>query len=255
MGRPLLKRRIIPVELLMDGRLVKSSRFDTFRDVGDPLKSSQVYANQDADELVLLNVERDRRDPLAVVPILQKIAETCFMPIAAGGGLVTIADAAALFTAGADKVIINSAAYTDKALLSEIAHRYGSQALVVSIDVALGAAGYELYSNCGRRKQSIGLDDHLRQVIDAGAGEILLNAIDRDGVMQGYDLALLAHVRTICSVPLIICGGAGNYNHLLEAFELGADATACGSLFNFGDNNPLRVKAFLKNHNVPLKKI
>lgn len=252
----MLKHRIIPVELLLDGRLVKSVQFEGFRDVGDPLKSSQVYADQDADELVLLNVGRERRNSADIVPYLEKVVETCFMPIAAGGGVISIEDAAALFNAGADKVVVNSAAYTDKPLLSEIARRYGRQSLVISIDVVReSSGGYQLFSHCGRRRQLLDLDQHIEAVIAAGAGEILLNSIDRDGRMNGYDLDLLEHVRSRCDVPLIICGGAGNYTHLLDAFERGADAVACGSLFNFGDNNPLRVKSFLKNRGVLVKKI
>jgi imidazole glycerol-phosphate synthase subunit HisF len=240
----------------MNGRLVKSSQFEKFRDVGDPLKSSQVYADQDADELIILNVDRENRVSDDLIPWLRKISQTCFMPIAAGGGVRSIEDALALFEAGTDKVVINSAAYENPNLLEQIAARWGSQALVVSIDVKRSPDGsYGLYNDCARRSTSVDLVTHMTKVVDVGAGEIFLNSIDRDGVMKGYDLDLLASVRPHCDVPLIICGGAGNYTHLLDAFELGVDAVACGSLFNFGDNNPLRVKSFLKNRNVSLKRI
>lgn len=252
----MLKRRIIPVELLLDGRLVKSRCFDTMRDVGDPVKSSQVYSDQDADELIILNISRMHRGPAEMAAQLEAIAGTCFMPIAAGGGIASIDDAAALFAAGADKVVVNSAAYTSPELLSGIASRWGNQALVVSIDVARATPdGYALRSDCARRTEAAGLDAHIAAAIALGAGEIMINSIDNDGVMDGYDLTLLRRAREACKVPLIVCGGAGNYLHLKEAFELGADAVACGSLFNFGDNNPLRAKSFLKNYNIPLKKV
>lgn len=252
----MLKRRIIPVELLLNGRLVKTLGFDTFRDVGDPLKSSQVYSDQDADELILLNIDRDRRDPRETVRHLRDIASKCFMPIAVGGGVRAIDDAALLFDAGADKVVVNSAAYSDSALLSGIADRWGSQALVISIDVARASdGGYVAKSECGTREEAADPVEHVRSMIDVGAGEILINSIDNDGAMGGYDLALIRLIRPICSLPLIVCGGAGHYLHLKEAFELGVNAVACGSLFNFGDNNPLRVKSFLKNYAVPLKQI
>ncbi len=139
----MLKNRIIPVELLHKGRLGKSIQVDSFRDVGDPLKSSQVYSDQDADELILLNVDREFRDPKETANFLQKISTKCFMPIAAGGGITTIEDATLLFQAGADKVVVNTAAFTNNDLLSEIVKRWGSQALVISIDVSKDALSHK----------------------------------------------------------------------------------------------------------------
>lgn len=256
MGRPLLKKRIIPVELLLNGRLVKTLRFDTFRDVGDPLKSSQVYSDQDADELILLNIDRGVRNTALTAAVLEAIAGACFMPIAVGGGVASVEDATRLFDAGADKVIVNSAAYRNFGLLEGIASRWGSQALVVSIDAEKDAQRrYAVRSDCARRVEDIPLDLHMRRVIDHGAGEVMINSVDQDGVMNGYDLELLELARAACSTPLIACGGAGHYLHLKAAFDVGVDAVACGSLFNFGDNNPLRAKSFLKNYQVPLKRI
>lgn len=252
----MLKKRIIPVELLHKGRLVKSVQFDAFRDVGDPLKSSQVYSDQDADELIFLNVDRDNRDPNETANFLQQISTRCFMPIAAGGGITTIEDAALLFQAGADKVVVNSAAFTNNDLLFEIVKRWGSQAIVISIDVSKDIDGnYVIKSNCGTVIEQIDLLDHVRSMIDVGAGEIMVNSIDNDGVMEGYDLTLIEYILTTCTIPLIVCGGAGHYIHLYEALNKHASAVACGSMFNFGDNSPLRAKAFLKNYDVPLKKI
>jgi cyclase len=252
----MLKRRIIPVELLHRGRLVKSKEFGAFRDVGDPLKSSQVYNDQDADELLLLNIDRSNRGCKETARYLRDIAKKCFMPITAGGGVRTLDDAKLLFDAGCDKVAINSAAYSDQGLLSEIAGRWGSQALVISIDVSLVEHGkYKPKSECGQKSEIVDLVTHIQDVIALGAGEIIINAIDRDGVMNGYDLSLIEAVRPICSIPLIVCGGAGNYLHLKQAFDREVNAVACGSLFNFGDNNPLRAKSFLKNYSIPLKSI
>lgn len=253
----MLKRRIIPVELLHQGRLVKTVAFGAFRDVGDPLKSSQVYSDQDADELILLNIDRKHRDPRETARYLRDIAGKCFMPIAAGGGVRTIDDAKLLFEAGADKVVVNTAAYSDSELLAGIVSRWGGQALVVSVDVSrcLAEGQYVLKSNCGMKEETVGVVEHVRTMIGLGVGEILINSIDNDGAMNGYDLALIRLLRPVCSVPMIVCGGAGNYLHLKDAFELGVNAVACGSLFNFGDNNPLRAKAFLKNYNVPLKRV
>jgi len=249
----MLKKRIIPVELLRNGRLVKTVKFDEFRDVGDPVKSSQVYSDQDADELILLNITQNI---IETAKFLEEITKKCFMPIAAGGGITTIKDAQILFKHGADKVIVNTAAYSDLPLLIAIIDRWGSQSLIVSIDVSqLPDMQYITKSECGKKNEKIDLIQHVKLMSDIGVGEIMINSIDNDGVMNGYDLILIKKILSICKTPLIVCGGAGSFTDLKEVFELGVSAAACGSLFNFGDNNPLRAKAFLKNYNIPLKKI
>ena len=251
----MLKRRIIPIELLDDGRLIKTVGFSAPRDVGDPVKSSQVYSDQDADELLLLNIAREHRDVEALVEVVARIARECFVPFTVGGGIRSLEDAARLFAAGADKVLINSAAYSQPDLITEIGDRYGQQAVVVGIDARSKATGFILFSNCGRRQESVSLSEHITTVVAAGAGEIMIQSIDRDGTLVGYDLSLLQAVISLSSVPVIVAGGAGDFMHLKQAFDVGTDAAACGSLFNFGDNNPLRAKAFLKNYNIPLKRI
>lgn len=251
----MLKRRIIPIELLEDGRLVKTINFTAPRDVGDPVKSSQVYSDQDADELVLLNISRTKRDVTALVQVVARIAQECFVPFTVGGGIRCLDDAVQLFAAGADKILLNSVAYLKPGLIAEIGERYGQQAVVVGIDARTEESGFVLYSDCGRKRESALLTRHLAAVIAAGAAEIMIQSIDKDGTMSGYDLALLQAVIAISPVPVIAAGGAGDFMHLKQAFDVGADAAACGSLFNFGDNNPLRAKAFLKNYNIPLKRI
>lgn len=251
----MLKRRIIPIELLSGGRLVKTVRFDAPRDVGDPVKSSKVYSDQDADELILLQIDRGGRSVAPLVDVVARIAEQCFVPLAAGGGIGELEHASRLFEAGADKVVVNSAAYRTPALLTAIAARYGRQAVVVGIDVTVEQGAYVLHSNCGRSRETVSLEEHIAAVVAAGAGELMVQSIDRDGVMQGYDVELLRRVVALSTVPVIAAAGAGNFQHLKEAFDVGAEAAACGSLFNFGDNNPLRAKAFLKNYGIPLKRV
>ena len=252
----MLKRRIIPVQLLIDGRLVKTVRFGAYRDVGDPVASSKVYNAQNADELVFLNISRAERSVEPMLRLLERVSEEVFMPLALGGGIRSVDDASRLIRAGADKVVVNSAAYRDPELLRGIADRFGAQAVVVSVDVRREGEGgeYVLYSDCGRRREEAGLDEHVERVVEHGAGEILVNSIDRDGTMEGYDLGLIRRVVAHSPAPVIGCGGAGHYNHLKEAFlEAGASALACGSLFNFGDSNPIRAKAFLTNYGIPFK--
>lgn len=251
----MLKRRIIPIELLWGNRLVKTRTFEEPRDVGDPVKSSKVYSDQDADELVLLQIDREGRRPRQLVDTVSKIAEHCFVPLTVGGGISRVEDAASLFEAGADKVLVNSAAYRDPQVISKIAERYGRQAVVVGIDVRADEGGYILYSDCGRQLEPVSLNEHIAAVVVAGAGELMVQNVECDGVMEGYDLGLLRRAVKVSSVPVIAVAGAGHFLHLKEAFEAGVDAVGCGSLFNFGDNNPLRAKAFLRNHGIPLKRV
>jgi cyclase len=178
------------------------------------------------------------------------------MPLSLGGGVASVADAARLIRHGADKVVVNSAVYQNYDLVRGIADEFGSQAVVASVDARRDVASgdYVLFSDCGRRREAVGLDEHIQRVVESGAGEILLNSIDQDGMMSGYDLELLHRVMSRQPVPVIGCGGAGHYNHLKAAFlEVGASAVACGSLFNFGDSNPIRAKAFLTNYGIPFK--
>ncbi len=251
----MLKRRIIPIELLCNGRLVKTRQFSSARDVGDPTKSSKVYSDQDADELILLHIDRTGRNMDVLEEVIKRIAVHCFVPLTAGGGITLLRHAEQLIAAGADKVVVNSIAYTDRSVLTSISNQYGRQALVVGIDVRLEGGKYILYANGGATPQPESLESHITNVIAAGAGELMIQSIDRDGVMNGYDLDLIRHVVKLSSVPVIAASGAGNFVHLKAAFDAGVDAVACGSLFNFGDNNPLRAKAFLKNHGIPLKRV
>jgi len=153
---------------------------------------------------------------------------------------------------------VNSAAYRDPGLLKGIADKFGAQALVVSIDARWNdiEGRYQLYSDCGRHREAPTLEEHVTGVVKHGAGEIFINSIDRDGTMIGYDLRLISAVKAVAGVPVIACGGAGTYEHMKQAFvETGVSALACGSLFNFGDNNPIRAKAFLSNYELHFKKV
>jgi imidazole glycerol-phosphate synthase subunit HisF len=255
-GWQVVKNRIIPVQLLNGDRLVKTRGFEAPRDVGDPVASSRVYCAQDADELLFLNISREERSVAPLLDLLERVSRVCFMPLALGGGIRSFDDAAMLIKHGADKVVVNSAAYRAPQLISKIAETFGRQAVIVAIDVRrepnIGLV--QLYSDCGRVREEIRLEDHLAIVLDHGAGEIFIQSIDRDGTMVGYDVPLIAAVCAQCGVPVIACGGAGHYNHLREAF-LAAEVSglACGSLFNFGDSNPIRAKAFLSNYGLKFK--
>lgn len=254
----MLKKRIIPVQLLINNRLVKTIKFGNYRDVGNPVTSSKIYSASDADELIFLNINRDYRTVEQLLTLIEKVSEVCFMPLSLGGGIKTLKDAELLLKNGADKIVVNSASYRDRTIISQIADRFGTQAVIVSLDTKLNESTkeYQLYSNCGRQLEDISLEQHVKESIEKGAGEIFINSIDRDGTMTGYDIDLIKKVFEYSSVPVIACGGAGNFGHMKDGFlQTGVSALACGSLFNFGDNNPIRAKAFLSNYGLPFKVI
>ena len=176
------------------------------------------------------------------------------MPLTLGGGVKTVDDAGKLIRAGADKIILNSICYESPDLISRIADRFGSQAVVVGMDVRSDCDTFRLMSDCGKNLEDIDIEEHVSICISAGAGEILIQSIDRDGVMNGFDIGLLEKINTLATVPVIALGGAGNYDHLKSAFsESNVSAVACGSLFNFSDSNPIRAKAFLSNYGLQFK--
>jgi imidazole glycerol-phosphate synthase subunit HisF len=251
----MLKKRIIPVQLLLDGRLVKTKRFNDYRDVGDPVKSSAVYNSQYADELVFLNIAREAASVKPMADIIERVSEVCFMPLSVGGGIRSYDDAAFLIQNGADKVVLNSVAYADKSVITRVADRFGVQAVVVGIDaIRQPDGGYAVKSSCGRKIESVTIEDHIRDCEAAGAGEFFVQSIDNDGMMEGFDIPLIKLVSAVATVPVVGCGGSGHYNHLRDAFlETGVSGLACGSLFNFSDSNPLRAKAFLSNYGLPFK--
>lgn len=251
----MLKRRIIPLLSLLDDRLVKTKHFKSPKDVGHPVKSASIYCDQDADELLLINIDRDNRQVHTILPMLKEISNTCFVPISVGGGISSFINAKQLFDAGADKIVINSALYSNYELLHEIVSVFGNQAVIVSVDVKRVADKFCLFSDCGRNRQTISLEDHIEKCMKFGFGELMVQNIDFDGQMKGMDCELYRYLLDFVEVPLIAASGAGNFSDLKEAFDVGTDAVVCGSLFNFGDNNPIRAKAFLRNHNIPLKKI
>lgn len=254
----MLKKRIIPLQTLMNGRLVKTRAFDNWRDVGDPIKSSAVYNSQYADELIFLDITRGTKTIERLKALLADVSRVCFMPLAAGGGISSWEQAADLILSGADKVVINTAAYRNPEVITEIANRFGTQAVVVSIDCTFDSllGNYKLLSNNGTREEGVTLEDHIRTVIGAGAGELFVQSVENDGMMRGFDMQLIKKSAENSTIPLIVAGGSGNYGHLRDALEVpDVSAVACGSLFNFTDSNPIRAKAYLTNYGFPFKAV
>jgi len=241
-----LSIRIIPCLDVTDGRVVKGINFINLVDAGDPIELAQIYNNEGADELTFLDISASSSGRETTIEVAKKTAEEVFIPLTVGGGIRSVDDVDRLLRAGADKVSINTAALNRPELISEIATRFGSQVLVLSVDARRATSGYEVTTHGGR--QSCGLDaiEWIKKSCDLGVGEILLNSMDADGTRDGYDVRMINDVRTICSVPLIASGGAGKLEDFANALDAGADALLAASVFHFGTYRISDVKKYLR---------
>jgi len=250
----MLKKRVIPVLLLQHERMVKGVQFANYRDTGNPSTAVRIYSAQDADELVFLDIQVSSDSRRSLIEIVRQAAIECYMPLAAGGGLQSIDEVRELLLAGADKVVVTTAAVTHPKLIAEIAEKFGNQCVVAGIDYRQSEAGPRVWIRCGQEETKLDPIAHAQNLVTQGAGEIFINCIDRDGTMQGYDLGMAERMAAAVSVPVIVCGGAGNFSHLADALKgTSASAAACASLFHFGDNNPIRARSYLRNAGIPMR--
>jgi len=227
--------RVIPVLLMDNGSLIKTVRFKKPTYVGDPVNNVRLFSEQGADELILLDVAAGPAGRPPATETLRALASEAFMPVAYGGGIRRLEDAQAVFELGIEKVVLGAAAVERPGVIDEIARRFGSQSVVVCIDVArtrFGAA--RVVTHRATRRHSVSPGELARQVVDRGAGEVLVQSVENDGMMSGYDLETVREVASAVSVPVIACGGAGSLADLKEAVtSSGATAVAAGSLFTF----------------------
>lgn len=227
--------RVIPCLLLRGNGLVKTRRFRDPVYVGDPVNAVRIFSEKEADEIVVLDIDASREGREPNYELVAEIAGEAFMPVAYGGGVRSLGQMRRLIRSGVEKVVVNSATVESTTVLSEGAAVFGSQAIVAGIDVKrtlLG--GYRVVAKSATVEAKVGLDEHLARLVAAGAGEIFLNSVDRDGTMGGYDLDLIRKVALRVTVPVVACGGAGKLEHLSEAIrDGGASAVAAGSLFVF----------------------
>ena len=242
------KKRIIPVLLLRDGHLVQSKLFTQYKKLGNPLKAVERLAQWDADELIYLNISKSplgstQREDLngqnfqTALEILRAISESATMPITFGGGIEGLQDVQARISGGADKVAVNKLALREPQILKQIAQEFGSQALVVSIDVLEVDSKYFIFSD-GKPLMELKLEDFLKKIQDSGAGEILLNCVNRDGMKNGYEIELYQKVESLIHVPLIALGGAGEWGHMIEILSLSnVDAVAAANVFHHFDQS------------------
>ena len=254
----MLTKRIIPCLDVKDGRVVKGVSFANLRDAGDPVEVAAAYDRDGADELCFLDITASHENRKPILDVVARTAEHVFMPVTVGGGVRTLDDIRALLNAGSDKVSINTAAVEHPEFVNAAAGRFGSQCIVVAIDAKRrgDAQGnrWEVFTHGGRRATGRDVIEWARAMERAGAGEILLTSMDRDGTQDGYDLELTAAVSMGVSIPVIASGGAGLLEHLADAFTIGrADAVLAASIFHYRTYTVGQAKAFLHEKGIPMR--
>lgn len=248
--------RIIPCLDVDAGRVVKGVNFVDLRDAGDPVELAAAYDAAGADELVFLDVTASSDERATMLDVVRRTAESVFIPLTVGGGVRSVSDVDTLLRAGADKVGVNTAAIARPGLLGEIAERFGRQVLTLSLDVrrAYGTgSGFEVTTHGGRRGTGIDAIEWARRGTELGAGEILLNSMDRDGTKDGFDLPLIRAVRAVVDTPVIASGGAGETVHFAQAVAAGADAVLAASVFHFGELKIAEVKGAVRDAGYPVR--
>jgi cyclase len=250
----MLSKRIIACLDVRDGSVVKGINFEGLRRAGDPAELAARYNEEGIDELVILDVTATIEGRRALEVTIRDVSSRLFIPLAVGGGIRTEADAAAAIDAGADKVSINSAALADPSLITTLAERYGSQAVVVAIDAKQNGERFDVFARSGKVAANRDAVEWAREAESRGAGEILLTSIDRDGTRSGFDCPLTAAVSTAVSIPVIASGGAGTFEHFFEVFTTGkADAALAASVFHYSEHAVSELKQYLRDQGVPTR--
>lgn len=241
----MLTIRVIPCLLKHNRSLVKTINFKKFNYIGDPLNTVKIFNNLEVDELMLLDITATKEKKSPDFDLIQQIATECFMPLTYGGGVCSIYDMKKIFSLGVEKIVICSYAFENPNFITQATNIFGSQSVVVSIDIKKNILGkYEVYTHSGTKNTKLDPILYAKIIEKAGAGEILLNSIDNDGKMEGYNLEIIKSLSKSIKIPLVVCGGAGNYKDLSKAVKWGASAVAAGSLFVYQNKN----KAVLVNY-------
>lgn len=250
----MLKKRIIPCLDIAHGQTVKGINFEALRNMGDPVELASYYDQSGADELVLLDILATNENKNTTLNIVQNVAECISIPFTIGGGIRCMDDVSRLLDAGADKVSINSAAINNPKLITEIANRYGSQCVVVAIDTLQEGLNDIVKSHGGKKATKRNTIDWAREVMERGAGEILLTSINNDGVKQGFAHSIIKKVMAVINIPIIASGGAGNIQHFIDLFqETNASAGLAASIFHSKSVDILDLKQNLKAQNIAVR--
>jgi cyclase len=247
-------KRIIPCLDVNNGRVVKGVNFVGLKDAGDPIEVAKRYNDEGADELCFLDItaSSDGRD--TIVHVVEEVAKQLFIPLTVGGGIRKIDDISKLLNVGCDKVSLNSSAVDNPNLIYEAANKFGSQCIVVAIDVKKNDKGsYNVFVHGGRKDTGLDAIEWAKRVYDLGAGEILLTSMDSDGTKAGYDLNITSAISNSVQIPVIASGGAGTMEHILQAFKNGADAALAASIFHYKEIEIMKLKEFLKYNGIGVR--
>jgi cyclase len=252
---PMLKVRIIPCLDVKDGRVVKGVNFVDLRDAGDPVEAAAAYDAAGSDELCFLDITASHEKRGIIIDVVTRTAERCFMPLTVGGGIRKLEDVRQLLRAGADKVSINTAAVSNRSFVARAAEKFGNQCIVVAIDAKrVQDNRWEIFTHGGRNPTGIDAIAYAREVVELGAGEILLTSMDRDGTRAGFDIALTRAISDAVTVPVIASGGVGTLDHLVEGVRDGrASAVLAASIFHFGDYTIGEAKRHMAAAGLPMR--
>ena len=231
----MISYRVIPVLLLSEGGLVKTAKFKKPVYVGDPINAIRIFNDKEVDELVFLDIDASKQNRGPDFAFLEQIASECFMPLGYGGGITTLDQVKRIYSIGIEKVILNSVVFDKPKLVEDAAAEAGSQSVVVSIDYKKALCGKtKVYSHAKRKTPNMSMLEFAKEIEARGAGELILNSVDQDGLMNGYDVDMIAAISEELTIPVVACGGAGRIDHLIEAVKKGkASAVAAGSMFVF----------------------
>jgi len=248
-----LTKRIIPCLDVKDGRVVKGVNFVGLQDAGDPVEVAARYNNEGADEITFLDITASHEKRDTIVDVLAQVAKEVFIPLTVGGGIRTLDDIYRLLNVGCDKVSINSHAIKHPDFINEATSRFGTSTMVVAIDVKRTGPSWNVYINGGRIDTGIDAIEWAKEVADRGAGEILLTSMNADGTKNGYDLEITQKISELVDIPVIASGGAGNMQHIEEAFTHGADAALAASIFHFQEIKIMDLKNYLHQKNIEVR--
>jgi cyclase len=246
-------KRIIPCLDVDNGRVVKGVNFVGLKDAGDPVEVAKRYNQEGADEITFLDITATHEQRDTIVDIVKEVAKEIFIPLTVGGGIRKLDDIYRLLNVGCDKVSINSSAVKNPDFINESSKRFGSQCIVTAIDVKRTANSWNVYVAGGRVDTGLDAIEWAKEVVDRGAGEILLTSMDADGTKAGFDTEITQKISELVHVPVIASGGAGSMAHIKEAFEYGADAALAASIFHFKEIDIMDLKHYLKDNNISVR--
>ncbi len=250
----MLRKRIIPCLLLKNGRMVKGKQFNNFRDTGNPITAARIYNAQSVDELIFIDIDASLQGRAALIDVIEQVSSELFIPFCVGGGIRDINTIQQLLRSGADKVAICTAAIENAKFIKDAIEIFGSQCIVICIDFRKEENDYIVYSHSGTVRTNKTVFDYINELNKLNVGEIILNSIDRDGMMDGYDLDLLSKATKITNIPIIALGGVGKLSDFSAAFQVAdISAVSAASIFHFTDQSPIKANFFLKSSGVSVR--